>query len=48
MCDCYADWKRMDAVGIDTTALLSNHINHPTRALHWLFAWRLFETILQG
>ena len=48
LCDCYALWKAMDAAGMDTTAMLSNHINHPSRELHWLFAWKLFETIFEG
>ena len=45
VCDCYAEWKRMAAEGVDTTALLCNHINHPTREMHKLFADMLFETI---
>ena len=45
VCDCYADWKRLEALGADVTWLLSNHINHPTREMHELFASRLFETI---
>lgn len=48
VCDCYADWKRMDAAGLDTTLLLSNHINHPTRALQRLFAARLVQTIFEA
>ena len=48
LCDCYALWKAMDAAGMDTTAMLSNHINHPSRELHWMFAWKLFETIVEG
>lgn len=47
LCDCYALWKAMDTAGLDTTAMLSNHINHPTRELHWLFAWKLFQTIFE-
>lgn len=45
VCDCYAEWKRMAAEGVDTTALLCNHINHPSREMHKLFADMLFETI---
>ena len=45
VCDCYAEWKRMAAEGVDTTALLCNHINHPSREMHKLFAEMLFETI---
>lgn len=45
VCDCYAKWKQMAADGVDTTMLLSNRINHPTREMHKLFAESLFETI---
>ena len=46
LCDCYKKWKLLEQSGVDTTALLSNHINHPTREMSWLFAVSLFETIL--
>lgn len=46
VCDCYARWKRLHAMGADTTALLSNYLNHPTRDMHWLFAAALADTIL--
>ena len=36
--DAYAVWKRMARYGVDTTALLCNHINHPKREMHALFA----------
>lgn len=45
VCDCYDDWTRLASYGADTTYLLSNYINHPTREMHALFADRLFETI---
>ncbi len=45
VCDCYADWKALAAAGVDTTWLLSNNINHPTREMHWMFAWKLVQTI---
>lgn len=45
VCDCYADWKRLAALGADVTLLLSNYINHPTREMHQLFADRLFDRI---
>lgn len=45
VCNCYGKWKRLQACGVDTTALLSNHINHPRRELHWLIAAALAETI---
>ena len=46
VCDCYAIWKQMAHKGVDTTALLSNHINHPLREMHFLFAYELMRTIL--
>lgn len=46
VCDCYKKWKTMFEAGVDTTKLLSNHINHPTRELHALFAESLYETIM--
>ncbi len=45
VCDCYSDWKTLAAAGVDTTFLLSNNINHPTREMHWMFAWKLVQTI---
>lgn len=45
VCDCYAEWKAMEAEGVDTTLLLANYINHPTREMHKLFADMLYETI---
>ena len=44
VCDCYAVWKEMSKTR-DTTALLANHINHPTREMHELFASELFRCI---
>lgn len=44
VCDCYAIWKEL-AKTQDTTALLANYINHPTREMHELFAENLFKTI---
>lgn len=47
VCDCYAEWKRRASSGEDTTVLLANRINHPTREMHELFARMLFDTIMQ-
>ena len=47
VCDVYAKWKLMEQNGVDTTSLLSNYINHPTREMHWLFAYSLVETMMQ-
>lgn len=48
LCDCYAIWKQMYECGVDTTGLLSNGLNHPTRELHYLFAYELVKTILHN
>ncbi len=45
--DAYAEWKRYDSYGIDTTLLLCNQINHPSRAMHKLFADMLFDCIVK-
>lgn len=47
LCDCYAIWKKMYESGVDTTNLLSNGLNHPTRKMHELFAWQLVQTIIE-
>ena len=44
VCDCYSQWKEL-AKTQDTTMLLANRINHPTREMHELFAESLFRTI---
>ena len=36
--DAYAKWKELESYGIDTSLLLCNYINHPTRKMHYLFA----------
>lgn len=46
--DAYAVWKRMEENGVDTTALLSNHINHPTRDAHEIFVQALLSVMLEG
>ena len=46
VCDCYGKWKMLFEAGVDTTKLLSNHINHPSREMHMLFAASLFEMIM--
>ncbi len=43
--DAYAEWKRLESYGVDTTALLCNHINHPSRKMHNLFADMLFAAL---
>ncbi len=46
ICDVHEKWKRMAALGVDTDALLSNHINHPTRELTRMTARMLLDTML--
>ncbi len=46
--DAYSEWKRLEFYGIDTTMLLSNRINHPTRAMHRLFADMLCDCIVKN
>jgi len=48
VCDCYALWQTMQAGGVDVTSLLSNKINHPTREMHWLFAYELVKTMFEN
>ncbi len=47
VCDCYKKWKELSKTE-DTTMMLINRINHPTREMHKLFADMLFETIFAG
>lgn len=47
-CNCYGKWERMQKAGVDTTALLSNYINHPTRDMHWLLANTLLDTLFES
>jgi len=45
VCDCNALWCAMRDGGVNTNALLSNDVNHPTRPLHWMFAYELVKTM---
>lgn len=44
VCDCYAKWKELSLTQ-DTTKMLVNRINHPTKEMHELFAESLFRMI---
>lgn len=46
VCDCYSEWKKLSETQ-DTTMLLANRINHPTREMHELFADFLFRAIFE-
>ena len=37
-----------EAKGVNTTELLANKLNHPTRQMHWLFAYELVRTMLEA
>lgn len=46
LCDCYSVWKKLSETQ-NTTLLLANRINHPTREMHGLFANELFKVIFK-
>ncbi|MBQ9393880.1 MAG: hypothetical protein IJU18_07840 [Oscillospiraceae bacterium] len=48
VCDAYGVWKRWASYGIDTTALLSNSINHPRRETHAMFADLLWPLLSEA
>ncbi len=45
--DVYKRWEQLHAVGVDTTALLSNGINHPTAEMHGLFVEEILRTAFE-
>lgn len=45
VCDCYSKWKELSKTQ-DTTKLLANRINHPSSAMHKLFADSLYDMII--
>lgn len=45
--DAYRVWKKLSEYGVDTTELLSNKLNHPTRAMHRLFADLLYDEVVR-
>ena len=46
VCDCYSYWKKLSETE-DTTLLLANRINHPTKEMHEVFAQMLFDVIME-
>ena len=48
VCDCYAIWKKLAESGVNTTDLLANKINHPTREMNRLFAYELVRTMFEA
>jgi len=47
VCDCYGLWKTLHKNGVDVTNMLSNKINHPTKEMHWMFAYELVKTMFE-
>lgn len=45
--DAYAIWKKLKAVGVDTTAMLKNWINHPEPEAHRIFVNAIMETLFK-
>lgn len=45
VCDAFSLWQSMSAGGVNTTELLANYINHPTRDMQTLFAYKIVETM---
>ena len=45
--DAYGAWKKLSEYGVDVTELLSNRLNHPTRAMHRLFADLLYDVVVR-
>ncbi len=48
VCDVHEKWCTLASHGVNTTRLLSNRINHPTREMNWLFAYSLVETMMNN
>lgn len=46
VCDLYSVWEKMSSLGVDTTELLANKLNHPIREMHYYIAIKLIEVIL--
>ena len=44
--DAYAVWNRLEELGVDTTAMLSNDINHPTAEAHDIFVQAILGQML--
>lgn len=45
--DAYARWEALSRAGANTTQMLSNHINHPTREAHGIFVEAILEQLLK-
>ena len=47
VCDLYSVWDKMHSLGVDTTELLANKLNHPIREWHYYIAIKLLELIFE-
>ena len=47
VCDLHAVWEKWNSVGVDTTELLANKLNHPIREIHYYMAIKLIETMFE-
>lgn len=45
--DAYRRWEQMAGMGVDTTALLSNGINHPTAEMHDIFVEEIMRKVFE-
>lgn len=45
--DAYRMWDALAAAGVDTTEMLANSINHPSREAHRLFANEILRVLLE-
>jgi len=43
--DAYKRWQALEKAGVDTTQMLSNHINHPTKDAHNIFVEALMDVL---
>ncbi len=48
LCDVYAKWKALKAYGVNTTELLSNKLNHPTREMNDMTAMMIADKIFEA
>ena len=46
VCDLHTVWEKLIALGVNTTELLANKLNHPIREFHYYMAIKLVETML--
>ncbi len=48
VCDVYSRWKKLKSMGADTTELLANKVNHPTREMNKMFSDLLLYTMIDN